>query len=647
MPLTIEERKWETLAAWVRRYSWATLACALWGIALAHKVLFTHRSWTTCNGVGCVLGFHLIDVPFVAALATVAIYGLLRLTRATVRRYLVLLTFSNTVQIVFFLFEITVIQAGFRAGAPATDQALLASVAAVLLLGTGLGVLLQIHVHTYLHPVEDARYLHPASERELIGLVKRARADGLKLRVRGAEHSVHAAIYADASAGDLHVQLDRYHRILAWDPARRRVTVQAGCHLGVDPHDPRSSRATSLLWQLERRGWALPDLGGITHQTVGGFLSTGSMGGTTHFDLGASVVGIRIIDGTGAVHDLHPSPPEGPGGDGADLNPFYAAGVSLGLLGVISTVTFQCIDRYDIVGKQVTTHAADAAIDLFSDDLARYFRGAQYSRILWWPQAGVDKVQLWEARRALPEDATGPGGGARRPFVSVPGGHLTQGVIKLFYDAIAHDDPPYQPATQEIIRRVLNLFLPVDRVSFRDTWLEGLPMDNQISDDLMPTEFTELFVDMAQAGAVMRALRDYYAADRDLERAGAYAVEIYPGAQSRFWMSPSYGMDTVRIDIFWFRTGRADPDRAYYPQFWELLRPFGFRFHWGKYLSDPGSSTGVAFRRAQLARWDDFLALRKRMDPGGVFLTDYWREHLGVGAVAEAQAQAPPRRGVA
>ena len=143
----------------------------------------------------------------------------------------------------------------------------------------------------------------PLAEKELVTPVKKAQSEGLALRVRGSAHLVYQAIYADESPpGNISVQLDLYNRILHWDTTRKRVTVQAGCHLGVNPWDPRSNRKNSLLWQLERRGWALPDLGGITYQTVAGFLSTGPAGGTTHFDVEASMVGLRLIDGTGLCH---------------------------------------------------------------------------------------------------------------------------------------------------------------------------------------------------------------------------------------------------------------------------------------------------------------------------------------------------------
>src|SRR6185436_622675 len=177
-------------------------------------------------------------------------------------------------------------------------------------------------------------------------------------------HSGAGAIFADDVPGNIDVRLDRYAKIIGWDEAKKQVTVQAGMHLGVDPQDPASNAGNSFLQAIHDHGWALPDLGGITHQTVGGFLSTGSMGGTVSYDVGESVVCIRVVAGDGRVYELHPNADDP---NDSEENPFYAAGVSMGLLGIISTVTFQCVDRYVVIGEQLTTSFAACPVDLFGD----------------------------------------------------------------------------------------------------------------------------------------------------------------------------------------------------------------------------------------------------------------------------------------
>lgn len=633
-PTRAEEAEWDRVQQSARAYSWLTLAAVAFGVAAAHKVVFTGQPWSTCgDDAWCKAAFHLHEVPFVACITWVAIYGLSRLSRATAQRYATLVAFSVCVQLAFAVFEAVLLLESVRGGAPALESWLLTGVAGILVGGAGLGLGLRLRVDGYLYPPFDPRFEHPASERELVALVKRAYTEGRVVRVRGSEHSVNAAIYADESEGAINVQLDRYNKVVRWDPARRRVTVQAGCHLGVDPNNPASTKKNSLLWQLERRGWALPDLGGITHQTVGGFLSTGSMGGTTTYDFGEAVVGIRLIDGTGRIHDLAPNPDDP---DDAEKNPFYAAGVSMGLLGIVSEVTFECVPRYDIIGSQETTTAERCAIQLFEPGergLEAFFQKTPYTRLLWWPQEGVDKMQVWQARRTQPGDEAvthKDGKFSPKPFVSLPGGDAAQALINAFYNLVSHDHPPYEPSTAGFVRTVLNTVLRNESVRFWDRWLTGLPMDNQISDTFMPTEFTELFIDVRRTHEVMQALREFFEHDAGMERTGPYATEIYPAKKSRFWLSPSYGMDTVRVDVFWFKTHLGSPELDFYPRYWDLLRRFDFRFHWGKYLAHPGSSTGAEYVRRQYPMWDRFMELRAELDPRGVFLTRYWREQLGI-----------------
>lgn len=52
-------------------------------------------------------------------------------------------------------------------------------------------------------------------------------------------------------------------------------------------------------------------------------------------------------------------------------------------------------------------------------------------------------------------------------------------------------------------------------------------------------------------------------------------------------MSPAYNQNVVRIDVFWFARNAGSPAKTFYPQFWQLLKPFGFRAHWGKFCHRP------------------------------------------------------------
>jgi len=204
---------------------------------------------------------------------------------------------------------------------------------------------------------------HPASEAELVELVKTAHREGRRLRVRGAAHSVSHAIYTEpagenrvnqetAPAGEgIDVMLDRYRGWNVKDESRKLVEAEAGIHLGADPSDPTAGAKleSSLLAQLAEKRWTLDLTGGITHQTVSGFTGTGSSGGSSQFTSNRNLAGFRLIDGRGEVHELTRDDPE-----------FYAMAPSLGLLGVVSTITFECSDLFAIEGSEVVTSIDDS-----------------------------------------------------------------------------------------------------------------------------------------------------------------------------------------------------------------------------------------------------------------------------------------------
>jgi D-arabinono-1,4-lactone oxidase len=536
---------------------------------------------------------------------------------------------------------------------------------------------------------EDGLY-HPSTEAEIVALVQYARATKKRLRVRGSLHTFpRLATFTAGGGEELHVQLDQYRAIVAVDDASRRIEVQGGCNLYVDPNLPSSNQNNSLLQFIDNRGWALSDLGGITHQTVAGFISTGSSGGSLRWAIEENIVALRIIDGTGTVRVFERGKDEG----------FAGAVVALGLFGVISTVTVQCEGRYAISGQEVTSTLETCAVDLFDGggngraSLETFLLQADYTRFIWWPQKGVDLVTIWQAERM----AEIPPGFVPVPYE--PSGvkvETVQALAGLLLSIVGNlrDLPNLPPKIEpifeeldedvtedlekmgfsepvafalgkivnamieggvdgllalpgidtlgeflyghldDIIPVILNAFVKTDAdardgmpLLFQDYWWRCLPMDNAIHDALMPTWFTEIWIPVERASEVMRALREHF--QGGIEKTGTYCFEFYAAKKNEVWMSPAHGVDVFRVDPFWFGYNEGDP-AAFFQQFWDLLKPFDFRLHPGKYMPPDPDGEWAAYFRKQLPKWDAWHALRKQMDPDGVFLTPYWREHFGV-----------------
>jgi D-arabinono-1,4-lactone oxidase len=113
---------------------------------------------------------------------------------------------------------------------------------------------------------------------------------------------------------------------------------------------------------------------------------------------------------------------------------------------------------------------------------------------------------------------------------------------------------------------------------------------------------------------------------------GYYSTELYAGIKSNFWLSPAYGGDVFRVDVFWYINNEGNPAAkdGFYSQFWKLFRDndVPFRLHWGKFFPEYDYAEWAAYLRSQYPRWDDFMKLCTERDPRNIFLSSYWRRHL-------------------
>lgn len=547
-------------------------------------------------------------------------------------------------------------------------------------------------------------FYHPSTESEIVALVQQAVSSKLGIRCRGAAHSVSHAIYTDSGTGyaplpnevseqlppqgpNLNLMFDKYTQLTWIDEANGIIEVETGMHLGYDPEDPtgQSTLENNLLYTVFLKGWTLSDLGGITHQTVGGFLMTGSAGGTTQFNLEENLLAVRMIDGLGNVEWIE-----------KDTNPdlFYAAALSMGLLGIISKVRLQLTPNFFIYGQQITTstNPTDCPIDLFGDgstngkpSMQTFLEQTPYTRLLWWPQKKVERVVIWQAVRgtATPvfdpqpyfEFGTTPFStnleqiAAAILFTLLGNTSFCQTWLKLsssfseFKKNIARTwgntllakiGASIVTLLIKVIGFVLVLFFSIFRglliwlypyvidilqpitkkgkaQLFMDYVWRSLPMDNEANDVMMGTEFTELWIPIAESQRAMNLLQKLFD-QHGITATGYYSTELYAGSKSKFWLSPSYQQDVIRLDFFWYCNNEGDPANKgnYYSLFWDAFRAenIPFRLHWGKFLPEYDYADWAVYFKNQYPRWDDFMNLRTARDPNNIFLTDYWSLHL-------------------
>ena len=144
--LHVNEAEWAKLERWIRLFSWLQFMGVAFGIFLAHCLLLVGQSWTTCSTPGCVLAFHLLEVPLVSCDILLAMFGLRWFSRKTGREYLVILGFANVVNLIFFALEAKFLIEGVNRSAPPFELWSFFSIAVLLLISVGLGLWTQLRM---------------------------------------------------------------------------------------------------------------------------------------------------------------------------------------------------------------------------------------------------------------------------------------------------------------------------------------------------------------------------------------------------------------------------------------------------------------------------------------------------------------------
>lgn len=162
------------------------------------------------------------------------------------------------------------------------------------------------------------KFEQPTSEEQLIYLIKQAK----DLRFFGSAHSFNDGVVADTTL----VSLDRYAGVVREDKANKRLTVKGG------------TRVRDVVRELLKRDWAFKALPSHDAQSIAGILSTDVHGtGRDWGFVSETIVDLRIIDSSGQTKTVGPAD---------DL--FRAAIGGVGAVGVISEVTVQAVDRFNV-----------------------------------------------------------------------------------------------------------------------------------------------------------------------------------------------------------------------------------------------------------------------------------------------------------
>lgn len=180
----------------------------------------------------------------------------------------------------------------------------------------------------------------PRSEDDVRQIVIEARKRGLPVRPSGLRHSLPAVVPTHG------VSIDFQHMagVTHVDGERLRVTIEPGISVG------------DLSRFLRTKGMSLSNQGDIDTQSVCGAIATGTHGaGITLACLSAHMVGARIVTADGSMLDLSAE---------KDGELFKAFRVSLGLFGIVVSMTIQAVPSYNLLEASWNGDAEDCIGDL-------------------------------------------------------------------------------------------------------------------------------------------------------------------------------------------------------------------------------------------------------------------------------------------
>ncbi|WP_110181518.1 D-arabinono-1,4-lactone oxidase [Nocardioides solisilvae] len=417
------------------------------------------------------------------------------------------------------------------------------------------------------------RVLAPESTEDVVAAVLAAREAGSTVKMVGTGHSFTGI----GVPGRTMLRPDRLRGVLSVDRDAMTVTAYAG------------TRLADLNLELERLGLSLHNMGDIAEQTLAGAVSTGTHGsGGLAAGLAAQLEGFEMVAGTGEVlvadRTSHP--------DLLDLGR-----IGLGALGVLTTVTFR-VEPLFLLQAEERPIGWDELLATHDELVATH----HHVDVHWFPHTDG---ALLKANTRLADDVA-----ERRPLAAWQR-RLDDDLLsnRLFgvLTALGSRVPAVVPTVNRVASRALSAR------SYSDVAHRVFVSSRQV-------RFREMeYAVPREAGlAVLREARRVI--DAHDWRIG-FPVEVRTAPADDVPLSTAYGRDVCYLA---FHVPHTVDHRPYFDAVERVLRAHDGRPHWGKL-----HGLGAPDLARVHPRFEEFRALRDRLDPDRVLVNAHLRHVLG------------------
>ncbi|KAH7104060.1 L-gulonolactone/D-arabinono-1,4-lactone oxidase [Auriculariales sp. MPI-PUGE-AT-0066] len=403
--------------------------------------------------------------------------------------------------------------------------------------------------------------------------IELARRTRRTLRVVGVGHSPSDI----ACTSEYMLSTLKLNKLLSVDREKKLVVAQGGMILHT------------LNAILHENGLAMPILGSISEQTLGGVITTATHGTGAHFGvLSTLVLSLRLVLADGSVVTCS-----------RDHEPalFLATLCGVGSTGLVLDACLQVEDAFCLREdrESIAFNTGVRCIDTIS-------HSAEHVKMWWYPQS--DALCVYRANRtsATPTPTT-----------------WHAALVDLLVGSILI----------EFLLFLGEFFANFNTITARFAhWLSSNPtttvgISSKIFnlDSLLSQYTTEWAIPFENTQNCLRELDDWYQRELEDERGlrPHFPIEIRFSAADDILLSPSFGRRTTWIGIIHYRAyGRSVPYEELFAGFAIIMRRHGGRPHWAKQHSAGPSDFAVMY-----PAFEKFRSVVATVDPIGLWRAPY------------------------
>ena len=420
-----------------------------------------------------------------------------------------------------------------------------------------------------------SRVFAPQSVEDIKEAIILARQNKKNLRMRGSGHSWTGLI----ASNDYYLHLDDLQGIISVNQEEKTLTAWAGTKLKLF-----GDEGYKHLLAMENQG-------DINRQSIAGATSTGTHGTGIKFPSIANQIAEMTIVNSSAEEVM------------IDKNhPFFnGARLSLGSLGVISSITFRLIPAYKLC---IETFAEDfqTSLELFETRL----ENNRHLEMFYFP------VGKWSLTKIMNESTEEP---SKKSFLNNFKEALVDNWLYTQMNKVAVLSGQYT-AIDKLIKKFVT---PEKKVYW--------------SHEAFPTERSFKFMEMEYNLPVenfKEVMAKIQAAIQKNNFQTLFPIEIRFVKGDPLWLSPAFERDSVYFAIHTYIT---EDYRPYFDCIEKIFKEYGGRPHWGKWHTMKAEEL-----KAVYPKFDEFLDMRKEFDPEGIFLNQHLEKIFGVKSSISGQS---------